>query len=181
LNKPQELTLYTGQAHELCYFDSHDIHIDTVFNFWFKVEQAKDILTNNRKWSFYVWQAMGIGIYKQYACVWLGEEKDTEMEPTICQGEFLISEMDVPGKKQVSKIVSVPTGRFYLIFGSFTSEEDAVSAVDQYRQDGFYQSRVVVKDGSYRVSLSDHATMQEARDAKNRLGNDYREAWIIKF
>ena len=181
LNKPKEITSYPGQAHELAYYDSDGIQVDTVFRFWMKVGQAKDILTNNRKWSLYTWQAMGVGIYKHYACVWLGDVQDVETEPMICQGEVDINEMDMPGKQKVSKIVKQPTDRFYLIFGSFTTETDAMNAVEKYRQEGFYQAKVVVKDESFRVSLSDHATMQEARDAKTRLGGDYREAWIIKF
>jgi hypothetical protein len=181
LNKPKELTSYPGQAHELCYFDSQIIHVDTVFNFWIKIDQARDILINNRKWGMYAWQSMGVGIHKQYACVWLGEDKDPEPEPRICAGEINLKEMHVPGKPEVSKIVRTPTDRFYLIFGSFSTEADALTAVDQYRQEGFYQSKVVVKEDSFRVSLSDHASMQEARDAKGRLGSEYKEAWIIKF
>jgi hypothetical protein len=181
LNKPTELTSYPGQGHELCYFDSHIIHIDTVFNFWMKVEQAKDILTNNRKWSLYLWQSMGVGIYKHYACVWFGQEKDPETEPVICKNESDMRDLVVATAKENSKVVETPTGRFYLIYGSFTAMDDALKAVEQYREEGFYQSLVVVKDESFRVSLSDHASMQEARDAKSRLGEDYREAWIIKF
>ena len=55
---------------------------------------SKDILTNNRKWSLYTWQSMGVGIYKQYACVWLGDEQDTEKEPLICQAEMDIFTSD---------------------------------------------------------------------------------------
>jgi hypothetical protein len=181
LNKPKELTPYKGQAHELCYFDSQEIQVDTVFNFWMRVDQAKDLLTNNRKWSLFTWQAIGISIYKQYACVWVGEDQDTEKEPGICQGELDLKAMNIAGKPQLALIVSQPSGRYYLIFGSFTSEGDALKAVEEYRQEGFYQSRVVVKDDTWRVSLSDHVTMQEARDAKARLGEEYKEAWIIKY
>ena len=181
LNKPKELTAYPGTAHEICYYDSHDIQVDTVYAFWMKVEQARDLLTNNRKWSMYTWQAMGIGIYHKYACVWLGEAQDVEPEPGICQKEMSVKEMNVPGKTEVRKVITQPMERFFLIFGSFTNEADALTAMEEHRQEGFYQAKVVVKDDSYRVSLSDHATMQEARDAKNRLGNDYREAWIIKY
>lgn len=181
LDKPKELTSYPGQAHEVCYFDSHLIQVDTVMNFWIKVEQARDILINNRKWSMFTWQAMGVGIYKQYACVWLGEAIDTLQEPTICPGEVDIRKMGIPGKKENPRVVSLPTDRFYLIFGSFTTEADALRAVDQYRQKGFYQSKVLIREDSFRVSLSDHASIQDARDAKGRLGEEYREAWIIKF
>jgi len=181
LNKPKELTSYKGQAHELCYFDSQEIVADTVFNFWMRVEQAKDILVNNRKWSLFTWQAMGVAIYKQYACVWVGEDMDTEKEPGICPGELDLKEMNITGKPAVANVVTQPTGRFYLIFGSFTTEAEAMKALDEFRQEGFYQSKVVVKDDTWRVSLSDHVTMQEARDAKSRLGDDYKEAWIIKF
>jgi len=181
LNKPKELTDYDGTAHEICYFDSHDVEVDTVFNFWFRVEQAKDILVNNRKWSMYVWQAMGVAIYKNYACVWLGEAKDTLTEPGICKGKMDMKKMSMAGKKEASRIVSEPTNRFYLIFGSFSTLDDAMKAINQYKEEGFYQSKVLEKDDTFRVSLSDHSSMQEARDAKSRLGNDYKEAWIVKY
>lgn len=181
LEKPRELTSYPGQAHELCYFDSQAIQIDTVLNFWIKVDQAKDILINNRKWSLFTWQAIGVGIYRQYACVWLGEAQDIEKEPGICPGELDLKAMNIPGKQQVSQIVTQPAGRYYLIFGSFTTQAEALHAMEMYRQEGFYQSKVLVKDENFRVTLSDHATMQEARDAKSRLGEEYKEAWIIKF
>ena len=181
LDKPGELTSYKGEAHEICYFDSYLVNVDTVYNFWMKVEQARDLLVNNRKWSLYTWQAMGVGIYKQYACVWLGEERDEEEEPVICKEEVDLKEMAVPGKQEPERIIGTPTGRYYIIFGSFTTEEDASNAADKFIQEGFYQAKVLVKEDSYRVSLSDFATMQEARDAKTKLGKDYREAWIVKF
>ena len=52
---------------------------------------------------------------------------------------------------------------------------------EKYRAYDFYQAKVLATDESFRVSLSDHATQQEAIDAKKRLGADYKEAWITKY
>jgi hypothetical protein len=181
LNKPKELTGYSGEGHELTYWDSRQLHPDTVLRFWQSIEQTRDILLNLKKWSNFNWKAIGVGLYKGYACVWVSEVVDNEPEPTLCAETPGADNLVLPLKNMPKEVVTSPTGRYYLIFGSFNTLEDAVKMVDKYKKEGFYQSKILVNEESYRVSLSDHATQQEALDAKKMLGEAYKEAWITKY
>ncbi|MBW6461021.1 MAG: SPOR domain-containing protein [Bacteroidales bacterium] len=181
LNKPKELTQYQGEGHELVYWDSEALHPDTVFRFWSSISQAREVLLNEKKWSFFSWKAMGVGMFKGYACVWLGEALDDEAEPTICAAAEGADDFPLPAKDTEKDIVTSPTGRYYVIFGSYTNLPDARKLLEKYREDGFYQAKVIVKENTFRISLSDHGTQQEAQSAKKRMGKEFEEAWITKF
>ncbi len=182
VNKPKELAGYAGEGHELVYWDSQGNHPDTAMRFWTSIAQAREVLLNQNKWSYFNWRAMGVGLYQGYACVWFGEVPDTLSEPTLCANaagsDFLVLPMKGADMKGV---ITAPEGRHYLIFGSFNSLEDAQKVAEKYRKDGFYQAKVIVKENTYRVSLSDHATQEEALNARKMLGTEYKEAWITKY
>jgi len=181
LNKPKELTQYPGEGHELVYWDSEALHPDTVFRFWSTIGQAREILLNEKKWSFFSWKAMGVGMFKGYACVWLGEALDDEAEPTLCAAVEGADDIAMPAKDDAMDIVTSQTGRYYVIFGSYTNLTDARRLLEKYREDGFYQAKIIVKENIFRISLSDHGTQQEALSAKKRMGKEFEEAWITKY
>jgi len=181
VNKPSELAKYPGEGHELCYWDSGQLKSDTVFNFWLSIDQARELLLNQKKWSYFSWKAIGVGLYKGYACVWVGEAPDTLAEPTICANIPGADELVLPLKDPSRDVVSSPTGRYYLIFGSFNSQKEALKMVEKYKKEGFYQAKVLAGEGTYRVSLSDKATQQEANDARKLLGDEYKEAWVTMY
>jgi hypothetical protein len=182
VNKPRELTGFTGEGHELVFWDSQELNADTVLKFWSSIEQARDMLTNQKKWVHFNWKAMGVGLYRGYACVWLSVVTDTLPEPSLCADSPGSDNLTLPGTEgEARNVVTSPTGRHYLIFGSFNSLADARKMADLYREEGFYQAKVVVSDNTYRVSLSDHATQQEALDAKKFLGEKYKSAWTTKY
>lgn len=182
VNKPKELTKYMGEGHEIAYWDSENMVPDTVLHFWSSIEQTKDLLLNLNKWNYFSWKAIGIGMYKGYACVWVGETADTLAEPTICADAAEADKMPVPFKTTTREVVSAPTGRYYIIYGSFNTREDAAKMVEKHQKEGFYNSKVVVNDQkTFRVSLNDFPTQQEALNAKNKLGNGYKDAWITKY
>jgi hypothetical protein len=181
VSKPKELAKYPGEGHELAYWDSEELNPDTIIHFWQSIEQANDLLLNQKKWSFFNWKAIGIGLYRGYACVWVGEIADTLAEPSICA--------DTPGSDMLSfpvagmrdKIIDKPTGRSYIIFGSFNNMEDAAKVTEKYKRAGFNEAKVIVNDKNYRVSLADYPTQEEALEAKKKLGMEYKEAWVTKF
>jgi hypothetical protein len=182
VNKPKELTKYPGEGHEIAYWDSENMVPDTVLKFWKSIGQTKELLLNQQKWSNFKWKAIGIGIYKGYACAWVGEMADTVPEPTICTSQAESDNMPVPFKIAKREIVSASTGRYYIIYGSFNTKEDAAKMVEKYQKEGFFQAKILVNDQkTFRVSLNDFATQQEALNAKNKLGNGYKEAWITKY
>jgi len=181
VNKPKELTKYTGEGHELAYWDSEELQPDTVLRFWQSIEQARDVLLNQKKWSYFNWKAIGVGLYKGYACVWVGEASDTLPEPVICANTPGSDKLSLPGSDLPKDIITAPTGRSYVIFGSFNNKEDAVKMVEKHKKTGFNQAKILVSDKTFRVSLSDYATQQEALEAKSKLGAEYKEAWVTKY
>jgi len=180
LNKPRELTKYTGDGHELGYWDSEGANPDTIYEFWVSVEQAIDLITNREKWRLYSWKAMGVGIYEGYASVWIGEKVDGEAEPRICSSD-VIPQVEIPAEDKDNTVMTSPVERFFLIFGSFDDIEKARKERDHFVEEGFYQAKILIRNNNFRVSLSDHATMEEAQEARKRIPKEYQEAWIFKF
>lgn len=180
LNKPRELSHYEGEGHEMCYWDSEGADADTVFTFWISVKEARDMILNREKWVLYTWRAMGVGIHEGYACVWVGEMPDSEKEPRIC-GKNAETELEIPHEDKGHTLVSSPTERFYLIFGSFNDIESARRERENFVTKGFYNSRILIKNNNFRVSLSDYPSMEEAQDARSRMPEEYQKAWILKF
>lgn len=181
VNKPKELTNYPGEGHELAYWDSEELQPDTVIHFWQSIEQARDVLLNQKKWSYFNWKAIGVGLYKGYACVWVGEVPDTMAEPKICANTPGSDKLSLPGSDSPKDIITAPTGRSYIIFGSFNNMEDAAKMVEKYKKLGYSGAKILVSDKMFRVSLSDHPTQQEALDAKKKLGAEYKAAWVTKY
>ena len=181
VNKPVELTNYAGEGHEICYWDSEALQPDTVFKFWLSIEPARMLLLNQEKWSNFSWNAMGVGLYKGYASVWVGGIRDTLPEPKLCTDSQGADNISLPLKEPQKDVVSSATGRSYIIFGSFGSDEDALKMVQKYKKKGFSQAKVLIKDNTYRVSLADYPTQKEALDAKKVLSSEYKESWVMKF
>lgn len=181
VKKPSELTKYAGEGHEISYWDSEELQPDTVFNFWLSIEPARQLLLNQEKWSNFNWKALGVGLYKGYASVWVGEVPDTVPEPKLCVDSPDADRLVLPLKDPLKEVVSVATGRSYIIFGSFNALEDAVKMVQKYKAKGFNQAKILSKDNTYRVSLSDYPTQKEALDAKKLLNEEYKDAWVTKY
>lgn len=90
-SKPKELTNYTGQGFEISF---NTWHSDDA-NYTVKAEEAltgwkgspghNDVVLNKSIWKTETWNAIGIGVYKGYAVVWFGREKDSEGSPEICK------------------------------------------------------------------------------------------------
>ena len=182
VNKPKELTKYPGEGHEIAYWESEQLNPDTIIHFWKSLDATKEILLNQKRWSYFNWKAIGIGLYNGYACVWVGDLIDIEPEPVLCTSASGNDNLALPSKTTTQEVVSNPTGRYYIIFGSFNTKEDAEKMVAKYRKEGFSNAKIMVNDQkTYRVSLNDFATQQEALDAKGKLGNGYKDAWITKY
>lgn len=180
VNKPKELTSYKGEGHELVYWDSEGLQPDTVMKYWKSIVQARELLLNEKKWSYFSWKAIGVGMYKGYACVWVGDQADTIPEPALCVSPSS-DRLELPVTGNHNVVVNAPTGRSYIIFGSFNNQDDASKMVEKYQKSGFKQAKVIVNDTVFRVSLADYPTQQEALDAKKKLGMEYKEAWVTKY
>ena len=83
-SKPQEIADYTGNGFEIAYYSSLGASAQEGIDGW-KISPGHDpLLINSGTWSKIKWQAIGIGIYKEYGLVWFGEVPD-EGSTKMCQ------------------------------------------------------------------------------------------------
>jgi len=178
--KPKELTNYPGAAYEIVYWENKEANADKAFNQWRETAASRSVITNFKEWETYTWQALGVGIQKGFAILWFGEVIDTIQETKVC-GKNIVIKYEPPIAPVETFIVSSATNRFYLIYGSFTSLEDAKKQASTYRDKGFKKAKVIVKDEKYRISLSDYSTKELADKAKKELPTVYKGAWVMAF
>ncbi len=79
--KPQELTDYKGYGYECSHWSSGIATAASAMNGWKGSKLHNDVLINQGIWKSYRWQAVGIGIYGNYACIWFGRETDPAGTP----------------------------------------------------------------------------------------------------
>jgi hypothetical protein len=82
-NKPEELTKYTGSGFEVAYFDYRPATPEGVIEKWKKNPTNKEILLTSGYWEKVTWNAVGIGMFGNYATVWFGKLPDKDGEPGI--------------------------------------------------------------------------------------------------
>ena len=178
--KPGELTDYPGKGYEIVYWENKDATADNAFEQWRTVTASRSLITNFKEWEDFSWKAMGVAIEKNFAIVWFGEKMDAETETKVCGSGKII--MNEPPKVPVDTLViSKATGRYYLIFGSLKTLEDAKKQAKKYRAEGFKNAKVITKDNKFRISLTDYAKQESAQSAKRDLPVKYKDAWIMPF
>lgn len=76
-SKPSELTNYKGNGYEISAGTSnYSIEASTALSLWQNSIGHNNVIINGEVWKNSVWKAIGIGIYKGYACVWFGNDED---------------------------------------------------------------------------------------------------------
>jgi hypothetical protein len=80
-SKPREMTPYTGDGFEVVYFDYQVPVPENVLDKWKKNPTNNDMLLNIGEWAGENWKAIGVGIFGNYASVWLGKVPDKEGFP----------------------------------------------------------------------------------------------------
>lgn len=188
-DKPKELTPYKYRGYELAYFDPEGINPDSLMSFWLTIPQIQDMLLNRGTYKEKKWLAAGVGVQNGYTVVWFGQVKDPLRAPKICnkstQTAVIKSNKKVQKlpKQKTNKaiVVDKKTDRYYLIFGSYDRPRDAEKQIKKYVKDGFTEAKIVINSEKIRISLSDHNSLVEAKAAKAKLSNKYKDAWIIKF
>ena len=80
-SKPSELTNYKGKGYEIVtmvYGRPTPVYMNAVMAIksWKGSSSHNAVIINSGMWKSSKWQAIGIGIYKGYACVWFGEESE---------------------------------------------------------------------------------------------------------
>lgn len=87
-NKPRELTNYKDNGFEIACGGSEPQYADFVMtadyalDSWKKSVHHNAVVINQDIWKKYKWEAIGIGLYKNFSVVWFGASKDPDGEPT---------------------------------------------------------------------------------------------------
>lgn len=183
-DKPKELTSYPTSAYEIVYYSADKTGPDEIIELWKGVAPSAALLFNTGKYMKNNWRAVGVAIYKGYASLWLGEGKDPETKISLCSTDSVITSFTSKTKNQTSITRGEPSGgslgKYYLIFGSYPSFQQAREAQINLINDGFVNASILEKDGKFRTALNMYETMEAARAAKKKLPNKYQSAWILK-
>lgn len=75
-DKPKEIAGYEKPGYEIAYYNSAGAKAMEGLNGWKKSPAHNPLLVNEGMWNKVQWQAIGIGIYKEYGIVWFGEMED---------------------------------------------------------------------------------------------------------
>lgn len=84
-DKPRELTDYTGNGYEIAHWHSAGATAESSLQGWKKSSGHNAVMINQSIWKKVDWQAIGIGIYKEYSVVWFGKEQDAAGRPGSCE------------------------------------------------------------------------------------------------
>jgi len=179
--KPIELSNYPGIAHEIVYWENRNATAEKAFDQWRETLASQSMIINTKDWENHQWNAIGVSIEGNFAIVWIGEDLDVEKETRICGTETIIVNEPPAQTEEEQFIVSAPTGRFYVIFGSFNSINDAKEQAKKYAAEGFKKVKIISKDNKFRISLTDYSSRELASTGKKELPAKYKEAWIMEY
>lgn len=76
-SKPAEIAGYPSHGYEIAYYSSIGATAKEGLDGWKVSPGHNPLIINSEIWSKVTWQAVGIGIYKEYGLVWFGEAPDT--------------------------------------------------------------------------------------------------------
>ncbi len=75
--KPSELSNYQGAGYEIAYWTSTgQCRAKEALQGWKGSPGHNAVMINSGVWKNIKFNAIGIGIYRGFACVWFGKEKD---------------------------------------------------------------------------------------------------------
>ncbi|MBL6446884.1 CAP domain-containing protein [Fulvivirga sp. 29W222] len=83
-DKPKEIAAYDSPGYEIAYYSSVGANAEEGLQGWQKSPGHNPLLINSGMWKQAEWNAIGIGIYKEYAVVWFGQLKDDQSQIIIC-------------------------------------------------------------------------------------------------
>ncbi len=83
-DKPKEISGYEGPGFEIAYYSSKGANAQEGIDGWIKSPAHNPLLINLDTWKQVTWEAIGIGIYKEYGVVWFGMVKDDASTVVVC-------------------------------------------------------------------------------------------------
>ncbi len=207
--KPKELTGYKHKAYEVVYSSGEEAKAYDAFYLWKDIGLMNDYLLNEGKWTK-PWQAIGVGIYGEYACVWFGEGVDalgspvdcstdtiniiTNPEDAVLQGvensqEVGVREVENPHEAGVQEVENPHEAAlrevddqplYYIIVSSTSSEELAIKEVNKIKQMGFPNALYIKNPSFYRIAAGKFSDEASAYREMDRVRIQYPDAWLLK-
>lgn len=83
-DKPKEIANYQNPGYEIAYYSSAGANAEEGLVGWQNSPSHNPLLINSGIWKNVTWQAIGIGIYKEFAVVWFGQLEDDQNQINIC-------------------------------------------------------------------------------------------------
>lgn len=202
-DKPKEITGYKGKGYEIVYWENSNADIDSVFNLWRSVGYFNSFLMNTGKWQGTKWEAIGIGVYENYACAWFGQQPDPNGAPLMVGESPARKEAaDAPKPKETVKpemktenvvvreepapalstanAAATGTITFNIIIRSNVPLKDTTKFIKLYSEKGFTDIRCLEKDGKARISVFESRNRAEATAKLKEIKSKYRDAWLLK-
>jgi hypothetical protein len=193
-DKPKEISPYKSKGYEIVYWENNPVNIDSIVPFWRSIEYFNSFLICSGKWSGKKWQAIGIGIYENYAAAWFGEIPDAEGEPWICgQEPAKQHEPETPApivpvneqknnvqKEEVKADTIARPAIYYIIVSSQQPRVKSNQFAAQLIEKGYKDAKVLVKSNKIRVSIMEYKMKPQADSALREVKKLYKEAWIYR-
>ena len=85
-----------------------------------------------------------------------------------------------PSAEAVPEPAAAVSGKFYLITGSFKSEDNAISQANSLKERGFNPEIVIAPNGFFRVCAMECNDMNSATTRKDSISGQYPGTWISK-
>lgn len=83
-DKPRELTSYKSDGFEVVFYDEGGVTAQAGLDGWKKSVNHNNVIVNKGAWKDVKWNAMGVGVGKNFTCVWFGRVTDREGAPQGC-------------------------------------------------------------------------------------------------
>ncbi len=173
-DKPKELTNFTYRGYELVVFFDDSPLVDSVITLFSESKEVLDMILTQGNYKNKKWVTCGVGLNEHYVSIWFAQRKDPAPTPVLCdQDTSKTVETGVSQKKTTASA-------FYLIVGSYTTQEEAKAALRELRKNDFKESGVFTKSGKSRVYIQKFNSLKEAMLSKDKLPSTYSDAWILK-
>jgi uncharacterized protein YkwD len=83
--KPKEISGYESPGYEIVYWNSGTANAAKALEGWKKSPGHNMVMINSDMWKKVTWNAIGVGIYGNYAVAWFGEIEDDKGAPGKCE------------------------------------------------------------------------------------------------
>jgi uncharacterized protein YkwD len=83
-NKPREIAGYESNGYEISYYSERGATAEEGLKGWKVSPGHNQVIINEGIWKKVQWNAIGIGLYKEYGVVWFGELTDTLNTIPVC-------------------------------------------------------------------------------------------------